>query len=126
MARVDTIQLSGTNYQEVGRLNILNVIVANTFTLDITFDLIIGDKTLSEGSSSTNAVFILKDVPIPTGGSLVWDDDGLLTDVFSSGSKINEFNENLKSFVEIKNKVFLIRISAASGTPTASVLMKRK
>lgn len=126
MARVDTIQLSGTNYQEVGRLNILNVIVANTFTVDITFDLIIGDKTLSEGSSSTNAVFILKDVPIPTGGSLVWDDDGLLTDVFSSGSKINEFNENLKSFVEIKNKVFLIRISAASGTPTASVLMKRK
>jgi|TARA_R100000482_G_scaffold61988_1_gene22781 hypothetical protein len=126
MARVDTIQLSGTNYQKVGRLNILNVIVANTFTADITFDLIIGDKTLSETSSSTNAVFVLKDVPIPTGGSLVWDDDGLLTDVFSSGSKINEFNESTKTFTELKDKVFLIRINTSAGTPTASVLMKRK
>ena len=50
------------------------------------FDLIIGKPSLSNTSSTTDAVFVLKGIPIPVGGSLVWDDDNVLSNIFVNKS----------------------------------------
>ena len=62
MARIDTISLSGNNFKDVTTGSITGLLICNTDTEDITFDLIIGPKTLHNGTSSTNGVFILKDI----------------------------------------------------------------
>jgi len=123
MASINIVSLSGDNFVDIGVQNILSLIVANTDTEDITFDLAIGPTKIANTSATTDAIFVLKDVPITVGGTLVWDDDGVLSNAFSSGSFISKFDSKRKSFKTLKNNTFLIRVGSSN---TADVILKRK
>ena len=64
MARIDTISLSGNNFVNVGLKSIDGLIVSNTDTEDITFDLAIGPLLLHNKSTTSvgedSAVFVLR------------------------------------------------------------------
>jgi len=124
MAKIDTLQLTDNNFINVGTENIIGLIVANTHTADVGFDLILGDPTLAGGTATTDAVFILKSIPIPTGSTFVWDDDNVLSGVFDSGSLVSTFNTNINSFEKKSGLTFLVRLDAASTA--ASVVLRRQ
>ena len=67
MANIDTIQLTGDNFVDIGKENVIGLIVANTYTEDIGFDLIIGKPSLNGTNTTTDVVFVLKGIPIPVG-----------------------------------------------------------
>ncbi len=123
MASINIISLSGDNFVDIGTQNILSLIVSNTDTEDITFDLAIGPTKIADTSTTTDVVFVLKSVPVVTGGTLVWDDDGVLSDAFTAGSKVLKFDANQKKFKDLKNNTFLIRVGSSH---TADVVLKRK
>jgi len=123
MASINIISLSGDNFVDIGTQNILSLIAANTDTDDITFDLAIGPTKIANTSTTTDVVFILKDVPVAVGGTLVWDDDGVLSNAFSSGSVLSKFDNKRKKFKSLKNNTFLIRVGSGH---TADVVLKRK
>ena len=125
MANIDTIQLTGDNFVDIGKENVIGLIVANTYTEDIGFDLIIGKPSLNGTNTTTDVVFVLKGIPIPVGGSLVWDDDNVLSNIFKTGNTISKYNYNKKAFENISNdNTFLIRLDTASHT--GSVVLKRR
>jgi|TARA_R100000084_G_C4612186_1_gene128694 hypothetical protein len=124
MAKIDTIQLSDNNFVNVGTENIVGLVVSNTHTSDIGFDLMLGDPILAGGTDTTDAIFILKSIPIPTGSTFVWDDDNVLSGVFESGSLVSVFNTNINSFEKKKGLTFLLRLD--TGSTTASVVLRRQ
>ena len=124
MAKVDTIQLSGNTFVDVGRENITGLIVANTHNDNIGFDLMLGDPVLAGGTDTTDAVYILKSIPITTGSTFIWDDDNVLSGVFESGSLVSVFNTNINSFEKKKGLTFLLRLD--TGSTTASVVLRRQ
>ena len=124
MAKIDTLQLTDNNFINVGTENIIGLIVANTHTDDVGFDLILGDPTLAGGTATTDAVFILKSIPIPTGSTFVWDDDNVLSGVFEAGSTVSVFNTNINNFESKSGLTFLLRLDAASTA--ASVVLRRQ
>jgi len=124
MAKIDTIQLSSNNFVNVGVENIIGLIVVNTHTDDISFDLILGEPTLAGSTDTTNAIHILKSVPVPTGSTFVWDDDNVLSGVFEAGSSITLFNANTNKFEVKKGLTFLLRLEVDSTA--ASVVLRRQ
>ena len=124
MAKIDTIQLSDNNFINVGTQNIIGLMVVNTHTDDIGFDLVLGDSTLEGGTSSTDAIHILKSIPVPTGSTFVWDDDNVLSGVFEAGSTVREYNFDIDRFSVKTNLTFLLRLDA--GSTTASVILRRQ
>jgi len=123
MAKINTISLSGNSFVDIGTDNIIGIIVSNTDNEDVTIDLVIGGKILNGTTSTTGATFVLKDIPIPVGSSFVWDDDNILSGIFSSGSTVSKYDTLKRKFEILRNNTFLIR--AGSGH-TADVLLKRK
>tara|TARA_B110000908_G_C10091869_1_gene374399 strand:+ start:466 stop:840 length:375 start_codon:yes stop_codon:yes gene_type:complete len=123
MAAIDTVQLSGENFLNIGRKNIEGLIVANTDTSDLTFDLVLGVDTLEGGTSTTGAVYIIKEILVPVGGSLVWDDDNVLSDLFKGTSTISGYDYNTNSFEVISDLTFLIKLNDSGST--ASVVLRR-
>tara|TARA_R100000234_G_C4965511_1_gene163721 strand:+ start:558 stop:932 length:375 start_codon:yes stop_codon:yes gene_type:complete len=124
MAKVDTVQLTDNNFVDVGRSNIIGLIVANTHSDNIGFDLILGDPTLAGGTDTTDAIFILKSISIQTGSTFIWDDDNVLSGVFEAGSNVSAFNANINAFEQKKGLTFLIRLIA--GSTTASAVLRRQ
>ena len=124
MAKIDTLQLSDNNFVNVGTENIIGLIVANTHTDDVGFDLILGDPTLAGGTATTDAIFILKSIPIPTGSTFVWDDDNVLSGAFDKGGAVSTFNTNINSFTKKEGLTFLVRLDATSTA--ASVVLRRQ
>jgi len=122
MAKIDTISLSGDNFKNIGTDGIAGVIAANTDTTDITLDLAIGPKTLHNGTATTNAVFVLKSIPIPVGSTFVWDDDSILANAFKTGSTITSYQDTRGVFTKLKDSTFLIRVGSGH---TADVTMRR-
>ena len=122
MALIDTISLSGDSFINIGLRGIDGLIVSNTDTEDITFDLIIGPTLLHDKSTTTDAIFILKDIPIPIGSSFTWDDNGVLTTSFKAGSILTKFESKRNRFVKKENLVFLIRLGSGH---TGDVIIKR-
>ena len=107
MANVDTIQLSGENFVDVGNENIIGLIVVNTHTEDVAFDLMIGSPSLNGTTSTSQAIYVLKSIPVPTGSTFVWDDDNVLSNIFKTGSSISKYDYNKKAFENIdNNKLF--------------------
>ena len=123
MAAIDTVQLSGENFLNIGRKNIEGLIVANTDTSDLTFDLVLGVDTLEGGTSTTGAVYIIKEILVPVGGSLVWDDDNVLSDLFKGTSTISGYDYNTNSFEVVSDLTFLIKLNDSGST--ASVVLRR-
>jgi hypothetical protein len=124
MAKIDTIQLSSNNFINVGVENIIGLVVVNTHTEDVGFDLILGEPTLAGGTDTTNAIYILKSVPVPVGATFVWDDDNVLSGVFEAGSSITLFNANTGKFEVKKGLTFLLRLDTDSTA--ASVVLRRQ
>tara|TARA_R100000388_G_C7229892_1_gene154010 strand:- start:186 stop:563 length:378 start_codon:yes stop_codon:yes gene_type:complete len=125
MARINTIQLSGNTFINVGTDNIIGLIVANTHTDDVGFDLVLDSPVLAgQTSASTDTIHILKSIPIPTGSTFVWDDDNVLSGVFEAGSTVSAFNTSINAFESKKGLTFLLRLDAASTT--ASVVLRRQ
>ena len=123
MAKIDTISLSGDNFKDIGTDSILGVIASNTDNEDITLDLAIGPKTLHNGTATTNAVFVLKAIPIPVGSTFVWDDDDILANVFKKGSSLTNYQDLRNVFTRLSNNTFLIRLGSGH---TGDVLLKRR
>ena len=123
MARINLISLSGDTLKDIGLSGIDGVIATNTDSEDITFDLLIGPKTLHNGTSTTGAYYILKSVPIPLGSSFVWDDNGVLTRAGDGPTQILEYKTIKSKFEETKDITFLIRLGSGH---TADVVLKRK
>ena len=123
MATINTISLSGDSFVNIGTQNIIGLIATNTDSEDVTIDLIIGEEKLNGTTSTTGAIFVLKDIPIPVGSSFVWDDDNILSGIFSSGSTVSNYNALKRKFETLRNNTFLVR--AGSGH-TVDVLLKRK
>jgi len=125
MAQLDTIQVTGNNFVDIGTKTIQSLIAVNTYSADVEFDLAIGPTGLHDGTATTNAIFVLKNIPIPIGSSFVWDDDGTLEDAFKGTSSITKYNASNDTFEAITSGfTFLLRASNASET--VSVLMRRK
>ena len=124
MAKVDTVQLTDNNFVDVGRSNIIGLIVANTHSDNIGFDLILGDPTLAGGTDTTDAIFILKSISIQTGSTFIWDDDNVLSGIFEVGSTASVFNTNTNNFESKKGLTFLLRLD--TGSTTASVVLRRQ
>ena len=123
MAKIDTISLTGDNkFKDIGTESVLSIVVCNTDTTDITFDFIIAPKTLHGLTSTTNAFFVLKDVPVPTGSSFVWDGEDVLSQAFKSGSIIKNYQDARGVFTVLSDNTFLIR--SGSGH-TADVTLRR-
>ena len=122
MASLNIISLDSTNFKNVTTKNILSLLVSNTHTDVVTFDLAIGPIKNANSTSTTDVVFVLKDLAIQAGSTFVWDDDGVLTNAFTTGSKVLKFDANQNKFKDLKNNTFLIRLSSAG---TADVLLKR-
>ena len=123
MAKVDTLQLSDDNFIDVGTENIQGLVVCNTHDDIIEFNLVLGDPLLSGGTAATDAIFILKSVPISRGSTFVWDDDNILSGVFDRASTVNTFNANINRFERKKGLTFLVRLSSSN---TASVILRRQ
>ena len=123
MATINTISLSGDSFVNIGTQNIIGLIATNTDSEDVTIDLIIGEEKLNGTTSTTGAIFVLKDIPIPVGSSFVWDDDNILSGIFSSGSTVSNYNVLKRKFETLRNNTFLVR--AGSGH-TVDMLLKRK
>ena len=62
MAKINTISLSGNSFVDIGIENIIGIIASNTDSEDITIDLVIGEKKLNGTTSTTGAIFVLKDI----------------------------------------------------------------
>jgi len=123
MAKIDTISLTGDNkFRNIGTESIISMNVCNTDSTDITFDLIIGPKILHKTTSTTDAIFLLKDIPVPTGSAFLWDADDILTVAFRPGFKITTYKDSTSIFSALKNQTFLIR--SGSGH-TADVILRR-
>lgn len=122
MAKIDTISLSGDTFKNIGTDGILGLIVSNTDNEDVTFDLAIGPKILHNGTATTNAVFVLKAIPIPVGSTFLWDDDAILSGAFKTGSTITNYQNTRGVFTNLKNNTFLIRLGSGH---TGDVLMRR-
>ena len=122
MAKIDTISLSGDTFKNIGTDGIVGVLVSNTDTTDVTLDLVIGPKTLHGGTATTNAVFILKDIPIPVGSTFVWDDDSILANAFKTGSTVTSYQDTRGVFTKLKDNTFLIRLGSGH---TADITMSR-
>jgi len=125
MARIsiNLISLSGNTLKDIGLSGVDGLIVSNTDTTDITFDLLVGPKTLHNGTSTTGSYFILKDIPIPLGSSFVWDDADVLTNIGGRESIITEYKTIKSKFESIKNMTFLIKVGSGH---TADVVLKRR
>ncbi len=110
MARINLISLSGNKFKDIGLQNIISLIVTNTDTTDITFDLAIGPKTLHNKTSDTGAFYVLKNIPIPLGSTFNWDSDNLLSSIGDNGGLISEYKDVKSRFESTKNLTFLIRL----------------
>ena len=75
------------------------------------------------GTATTDAIFVLKDIPIPQGSTFVWDDDNILSDAFKSGSSVSRYQDTRGIFTPLKNNTFLIR--AGSGHTVEDLLTRR-
>tara|TARA_S200002703_G_scaffold153783_1_gene155712 strand:- start:76 stop:450 length:375 start_codon:yes stop_codon:yes gene_type:complete len=124
MAKIDTVQLSSNKFVNVGTQNIIGLIVANTHTEDIGFDLILGDPSLNGTTSTDGAIYVLKSIPVPTGSTFVWDDDNVLSGVFEAGSNVSEFNNDIDNFSIVSGLTFLIRLD--EDNEAASVILRRQ
>ncbi len=122
MAKIDTISLSGDSFKDIGTDGILGLIVSNTDTTDVTFDLAIGPKILHNGTATTNAIFVLKAIPVPVGSTFLWDDDAILSGAFKTGSTITNYQNTRAVFTNLKNNTFLIRLGSGH---TGDVLIRR-
>ncbi len=122
MARIDTISLSGNEFVNVGLAGIDGLNVCNTDTEDITFDLIIGPTLLDKKTDTTDAIFILKEIPVPVGSTFVFDDNGVLSGAFNQGSKVSKYESRRRRFIEQKSFTFLIRVGSGH---TADVILRR-
>ena len=122
MAKIDTISLSGNSFINVGTESILGMIVTNTDNEDITFDLAIGPKSLHNGTATTDAVFVLKAIPIGEGSTFIWDDEDVLRNAFGSGSVVATYESARGIFKTVSNYTFLIRVGSGH---TADVIMRR-
>ena len=100
------------------------MIVSNTHTDNIGFDLILGEAVLDGGTSTTDAIYILKSIPIVTGSTFIWDDDNVLSGLFDQGGSISVFNTDISSFVKKNGLTFLLRLDTASTS--ASVILRRQ
>jgi len=123
MAKVNIISVSGDNFVNIGTENIISLIVANTHSADIEFDLIIGPKLLENKNGTTDAIFILNKIPVPQGSTFVWDDDGVLSNIFNAGSVISKFDAIKKRFTPLNNYSFMIRVQSSE---VADVIIKRR
>ena len=122
MARINLISLSGDKFKDIGLQNIISLIVTNTDTTDITFDLAIGPKTLHNKTSDTGAFYVLKNIPIPLGSTFNWDSDNLLSSIGDNGGLISEYKDVKSRFESTKNLTFLIRLDTGF---VGNVLIRR-
>jgi len=70
---LDIIQLDCDIFQDVFFIPINSLTISNTHTADITFDLVVGPKLLALSNTDTDAIYILKNIPIPTGSTFDWE-----------------------------------------------------
>ena len=110
MAQINLISLSGNTFKDIGLKNISGLVVTNTDTTDITFDLVIGPKTLHNGTSDTGAFYLLKDIPIPVGSTFTWDNDSVLSSAGAAGSLITQYSDIKSKFENVSNFIFLTRL----------------
>lgn len=123
MAGVDTIALSGNEFVNIGITGIDGLVVCNTDTEDVTFDLIVGPRLLDNKTDTTDAIFILKKIPVPVGSSFVFDDNDVLTGAFNQGSVVTKYDYRRKRFIVKNSFTFLIRVGSGH---TADVFLRRK
>ena len=100
MAGVDTIALSGNEFVNIGITGIDGLVVCNTDTEDVTFDLIVGPRLLDNKTDTTDAIFILKKIPVPVGSSFVFDDNDVLTGAFNQGSVVTKYDYRRKKNIK--------------------------
>ena len=122
MAQINLISLSGNTFKDIGLQNIVGLIVTNTDTTDITFDLIVGPKTLHNKNIDTGAFYILKDIPIPVGSTFTWDSNNILSSAGAVGTFISEYKDVKSKFELVKNFSFLVRLDTGF---TADVVLRR-
>ena len=89
---------------------------------NITLDLIIGPKTIDGTTTTTDAFFILKAIPIPVGSTFDFAGDAVLGGAGKIETIIKEYKSNKKKFEAVENLTFLIRLGSGH---TADVVLRR-
>ena len=121
-AEINLISLSGDNFVDVGLQSINALLAVNTDNEDITLDLIIGPKTIDGTTTTTDAFFILKAIPIPVGSTFDFAGDAVLGGAGKIETIIKEYKSNKKKFETVENLTFLIRLGSSH---TADVVLRR-
>ena len=120
---LDIVQLSGDVFQDVKFLPINSLTISNTHTSDVVFDLVVGNKSLSLGNTDTGAIYILKQIPIPTGSTFDWEANTFLQQIGLQSNLIRKYNNTRKQFELLSGLTFLIRVGSSQ---TADVLIRRR
>ena len=121
---VDIIQLSGDTFEDISFIPINALTISNTHTADVTFDLVLGPRKLRLGSTDTDAIYILKNIPIPSGSTFDWESNAFLRTVGLDSSIIRKYDNNRRVFDLMKDGfTFLVRLGSGH---TADVLIKRR
>ena len=120
---LDIIQLSGDTFEDIGFLPINSLVVTNSHTSDITFDLVLGSKLLRLSNTDTDAIYILKNIPIPTGSTFDWEANTFLRTIGTQSSLVRKYDNKRKRFEQLNGLTFLMRVSSGG---TADVLIKRR
>lgn len=112
MSKLDTVTISsGKLWNSLENRNIKQVTISNTGTVEVNFDFGIGPSELANtGPGDTGFVYLLKDVIIPLGSTLVLQED-FMFNAFNSGQTIftNTIVAGKLTRTEMTNPVFLCR-----------------
>lgn len=120
---LDIIQLDGDIFQDVFFVPINSLTISNTHTADITFDLVVGPRLLALSNTDTDAIYILKNIPIPTGSTFDWEANTFLRTIGTQSSLVRKYDNKRKRFEQLNGLTFLMRVSSGG---TADVLIKRR
>ena len=121
---LDIVQLEGDVFQDILFQPINSLTVTNTHTSDVTFDLVVGPKLLSLSNTDSDAIYILKNIPIPTGSTFDWEANTFLRQIGLQSNLIRKYNKKRKVFEQLGGSLtFLIRVGSSQ---TADVLIRRR
>mgnify|MGYP005988137799 CR=1 FL=1 len=116
MANIDVVSLNGNNFVNLGTQGIKALIAANTDTEVVNLDLCVGPAARAGASSTTDCIFVLKEITILQGTSFTWNDNGVIFSPFNTRRNKNLRKHNGSAFVDLTDQTFLVRASSAGQT----------
>jgi hypothetical protein len=128
MSKIDVVQIaSQKGWVDLGSKNIKELTACNNSTVGTTIDFAIGPNTLINTSGDTGCVYFVKDLKLPVGTTLIFDEEWILN-TFSAGMTIynNSVTAGVLTRTIISNPRFLVRTGDNNVEEAADLIILRK